>query len=107
MLVTASACFSGGSMPRRTPPRRLPGCPSRCLRVGQELSGVPDAFHESNAIQTIVHERWSAIRKPISSWPVKTFISNNASYGTIRMHQEIAYKRRVHGTDLRKPDFAK
>ena len=38
---------------------------------------------------------------------VKTFISNNGSYGTIRMHQEIAYKRRVHGTELRNPDFAK
>jgi acetolactate synthase-1/2/3 large subunit len=38
---------------------------------------------------------------------VKTFISNNGSYGTIRMHQEIAYKRRVHGTELKNPDFAK
>jgi acetolactate synthase-1/2/3 large subunit len=37
----------------------------------------------------------------------KTFISNNGSYGTIRMHQEIAYKGRVHGTELRNPDFAK
>jgi acetolactate synthase-1/2/3 large subunit len=39
--------------------------------------------------------------------PVKTFISNNGSYGTIRMHQELSYKRRVHGTELRNPDFAK
>lgn len=38
---------------------------------------------------------------------VKTFISNNGSYGTIRMHQELAYKRRVHGTELKNPDFAK
>ena len=38
---------------------------------------------------------------------VKTFISNNGSYGTIRMHQELAYKKRVHGTELRNPDFAK
>jgi acetolactate synthase-1/2/3 large subunit len=38
---------------------------------------------------------------------VKTFISNNGSYGTIRMHQELAYKGRVHGTDLKNPDFAK
>src|SRR5262245_21301845 len=38
---------------------------------------------------------------------VKTFISNNGSYATIRMHQEIAYKGRVHGTELRNPDFAK
>jgi acetolactate synthase I/II/III large subunit len=38
---------------------------------------------------------------------IKTFVSNNGSYGTIRMHQEIAYKRRVHGTELKNPDFAK
>ena len=38
---------------------------------------------------------------------VKTFISNNGSYGTIRMHQEIAYKGRVSGTALRNPDFAR
>jgi acetolactate synthase-1/2/3 large subunit len=38
---------------------------------------------------------------------VKTFISNNGSYGTIRMHQEAAYKGSVHGTDLTNPDFAK
>jgi acetolactate synthase-1/2/3 large subunit len=38
---------------------------------------------------------------------VKTFISNNGSYSTIRMHQELAYKGRVHGTELKNPDFAK
>jgi acetolactate synthase I/II/III large subunit len=38
---------------------------------------------------------------------VKTFISNNGSYGTIRMHQELAYRGRVHGTELKNPDFAK
>jgi acetolactate synthase I/II/III large subunit len=38
---------------------------------------------------------------------VKTFISSNGSYGTIRMHQELAYKGRVHGTELKNPDFAK
>jgi acetolactate synthase-1/2/3 large subunit len=38
---------------------------------------------------------------------VKTFISNNGSYGTIRMHQEAAYRTRVHGTELKNPDFAK
>jgi acetolactate synthase I/II/III large subunit len=39
--------------------------------------------------------------------PVKVFISNNGSYGTIRLHQEKAYKGRVHGTSLKNPDFAK
>jgi acetolactate synthase-1/2/3 large subunit len=38
---------------------------------------------------------------------VKTFISNNGSYGTIRAHQEAAYKGRVHGTQLTNPYFAK
>jgi acetolactate synthase-1/2/3 large subunit len=33
-------------------------------------------------------------------------VVNNGMYGTIRMHQERAYPERVHGTDLRNPDFA-
>ena len=32
-------------------------------------------------------------------------IVNNASYGTIRMHQERDYPHRVSGTDLQNPDF--
>jgi acetolactate synthase I/II/III large subunit len=38
---------------------------------------------------------------------VKVFIANNGTYGTIRMHQEKAYKHRVNGTALTNPDFAK
>ncbi len=38
---------------------------------------------------------------------VKAFISSNGTYGTIRMHQEIYYKGRVHGTGLTNPDFAR
>jgi len=34
------------------------------------------------------------------------FVINNGMYGTIRMHQEREYPARVHGTDLRNPDFA-
>lgn len=33
-------------------------------------------------------------------------VANNASYATIRMHQERSYPGRVVGTDLRNPDFA-
>ena len=33
-------------------------------------------------------------------------VVNNGMYGTIRMHQEREYPERVHGTDLRNPDFA-
>jgi acetolactate synthase-1/2/3 large subunit len=39
--------------------------------------------------------------------PVKVFVSNNGSYGTIRMHQEKAYKGRVHGTAIKNPDFVR
>lgn len=37
---------------------------------------------------------------------VIVLISNNGSYGTIRMHQEKTYPGRVSGTGLRNPDFA-
>lgn len=33
-------------------------------------------------------------------------ISDNGTYGTIRLHQEKAYPGRVHGTALKNPDFA-
>jgi acetolactate synthase-1/2/3 large subunit len=33
-------------------------------------------------------------------------VVNNGMYGTIRMHQEREYPKRVHGTALRNPDFA-
>ena len=37
---------------------------------------------------------------------IVVIVVNNASYGTIRMHQERHYPHRVTGTDLRNPDFA-
>ncbi|WP_102958116.1 thiamine pyrophosphate-binding protein [Mangrovicella endophytica] len=33
-------------------------------------------------------------------------VANNGMYGTIRMHQEREFPRRVYGTDLKNPDFA-
>ncbi|WP_366554916.1 thiamine pyrophosphate-dependent enzyme [Aquibaculum sediminis] len=41
------------------------------------------------------------------SVPVKIFISDNGSYGTIRMHQERQFPERPAATDLQNPDFAK
>jgi acetolactate synthase-1/2/3 large subunit len=38
--------------------------------------------------------------------PLIVIIVDNASYGTIRMHQEQQYPGRVVGTNLRNPDFA-
>jgi acetolactate synthase-1/2/3 large subunit len=33
-------------------------------------------------------------------------VADNSSYGTIRMHQEKEYPKRISGTDLKNPDFA-
>lgn len=38
--------------------------------------------------------------------PLKVFVSNNRSYGTIRLHQERDYPGRVTATELANPDFA-
>ena len=38
------------------------------------------------------------------AWPI-FLIVNNSSYGTIRMHQERRYPRRVSFTDIENPDF--
>jgi acetolactate synthase-1/2/3 large subunit len=38
--------------------------------------------------------------------PILTLVADNASYGTIRMHQEREFPGRVAGTDLVNPDFA-
>jgi acetolactate synthase-1/2/3 large subunit len=38
--------------------------------------------------------------------PIVTIVANNGMYGTIRMHQEREYPRRVIGTTLVNPDFA-
>ena len=38
--------------------------------------------------------------------PIVVLVWDNASYGTIRMHQEREYPGHVSGTDLRNPDFA-
>ena len=37
--------------------------------------------------------------------PLIILIVNNGSYGTIRMHQERHYPKRVSGTELVNPDF--
>lgn len=38
---------------------------------------------------------------------VRVFVSNNKSFGTIRLHQEKAFPGRTEATDLCNPDFAK
>ncbi|SED01683.1 acetolactate synthase-1/2/3 large subunit [Rhizobiales bacterium GAS188] len=38
--------------------------------------------------------------------PIVVVVVDNGMYGTIRMHQELHYPRRISGTALRNPDFA-
>jgi acetolactate synthase-1/2/3 large subunit len=38
--------------------------------------------------------------------PIIVVVVDNGMYGTIRMHQELHYPRRISGTALRNPDFA-
>jgi acetolactate synthase-1/2/3 large subunit len=38
--------------------------------------------------------------------PIMVIVADNASYGTIRMHQERAFPGRVSATELKNPDFA-
>ncbi len=38
--------------------------------------------------------------------PLVIIVVNNGMYGTIRMHQERDYPKRISGTDLQNPDFA-
>jgi len=38
--------------------------------------------------------------------PIVVIVADNASYGTIRMHQEREFPGRVSATELKNPDFA-
>jgi acetolactate synthase-1/2/3 large subunit len=48
------------------------------------------------------HELATAVRLKL---PIVIIVFDNQMYGTIRMHQEKWFPRRVHGTDLENPDF--
>jgi acetolactate synthase-1/2/3 large subunit len=60
------------------------------------VAGDGDFMMASSELATAMHH----------DLPVIVLISNNGTYGTIRMHQEREYPGRVSGTDLTNPDFA-
>jgi acetolactate synthase-1/2/3 large subunit len=60
------------------------------------VAGDGDFMMASSELATAVHYGLNVI----------VVISNNGTYGTIRMHQERDYPHRVSGTDLTNPDFA-
>lgn len=79
----------------------VPGAVAAALRLpGRQIlcfSGDGGALMTGNELATaIMHEV-----------PIKVFISNNGSYGTIRQHQEMGFPGRGGGTSLARTDFAK
>ncbi|GGA88925.1 thiamine pyrophosphate-dependent enzyme [Ornithinibacillus halotolerans] len=74
--------------------------------IGAKL-GSPDktvvSLSGDGGFMMTVQELETAVRENI---PVIALVFNNNSYGTIRMHQEIHYPRRVVGTDLGEVSFA-
>jgi len=97
---------------RFKPSARLLG--SACGAMGSGVSSAlsaslrhPDrqviAFCGDGGFLMTENELATAVVRRLS---VKVVISNNQSYGTIRLHQERAFPNRPWGTDLSNPDFA-
>ncbi len=61
------------------------------------------AFAGDGCFQMTMQELGTAVQYGA---PIIVLVANNASHGTIRMHQERRYPSRVSGTDLVNPDFA-
>jgi acetolactate synthase-1/2/3 large subunit len=60
------------------------------------------AFAGDGCFQMSAHELATAAQERL---PIVVVVVNNGTLGTIRMHQERRYPRRVIGTDLVNPDF--
>ena len=61
------------------------------------------AFAGDGCFQMTMQELGTAVQYGA---PIIVLVANNASHGSIRMHQERRYPTRVSGTDLVNPDFA-
>ena len=78
----------------------VPGAVAACLRTPEQ---TVLAFCGDGGILMTGNELATAVAKGVKP---KVVISNNRSYGTIRLHQERDHPRRVAATDLVNPDFA-
>ena len=78
----------------------VPGAIAACLRTPERtvlcFTGDGGAMMTGNELATAV----AVGAKP------KIIVSNNGSYGTIRLHQERDHPRRISATGLTNPDFA-
>ncbi|MEO1291589.1 MAG: thiamine pyrophosphate-dependent enzyme [Pseudomonadota bacterium] len=78
----------------------LPGAIAACLRYPEKK--VFAFLGDGGAMMTGAE---LATARAVGAKPI-VVISNNRSYGTIRLHQERDYPHRTAGTDLMNPDFA-
>lgn len=90
LLGTASGAMGGGVPAAVAASLRHPG------RMVVAFAGDGGLMMTGNEIATALHHRAS----------VKVVVADNASYGTIRTHQEKAFPGRTVATDLSNPDFA-
>jgi acetolactate synthase I/II/III large subunit len=72
-------------------------CPDRCV---VNIAGDGDFLMTGQELATAMAQ--GAGRRA----PLICIVVDNGTYGTIRMHQERHYPRRVSGSDLHNPDFA-
>lgn len=79
----------------------VPGAVAAAMRLpGQQIlsfTGDGGALMTGNELATAI----------LHDVPVKIFVSNNGSYGTIRQHQELGFPGRGGGTALARTDFVK
>jgi acetolactate synthase-1/2/3 large subunit len=59
-------------------------------------------FAGDGDFQMSVNELGTAMQEGLN--PI-ILIHNNGSYGTIRMHQELRYPKKISGTNLKNPNF--
>lgn len=78
------------------------GLPAAIAAKVAEPSRTVVAFLGDGELQMTIQELGSAAQ--VGAQPI-VLVFNNGTYGTIRMHQERTYPRRVSGTELVNPDF--
>jgi acetolactate synthase-1/2/3 large subunit len=78
----------------------VPGAIAACLRAPDQ---TVVCFTGDGGVMMTGNELATAVATGANP---KIIVSNNGSYGTIRLHQERDHPRRISATDLTNPDFA-
>jgi acetolactate synthase-1/2/3 large subunit len=95
-----------------TPPQRLLAPISGAMGFGVPAAVAAALRHPTRMVIGIVGDGGALMTGSeyavgmARGLPIKLLLSDNGSYGSIRIHQERAHPGRVSGTDLANPDFA-